>query len=520
MANTKTAVIDASRGKNIFHRNSVASIRLIEDFVIKHTNIDIYSSSDSDNSVDDTISLKSNSASKKKELRIKTLQSKKTRCEDLEYKLKILDTTIAFLAISGVVLAIQDFESNYSDNKDERYLQSSLTNKFRIYISFTTIISIILAVVRSITSYNLKRERKMFLEDKIKSYFFTSSFPLLVVEILLVSVHCPPYLDHEFEFKQLSGVLYVNFSSICLSIMTLRVILLLRLISHYSKWATVDVQIICRENDVNRPLNFALKAILKDMPQLLLLPGFAISTVALGVALQVYERPFNEDNYMSSTTNCGGESEITTSTLDYTFLYNAEWLVLLTMTTVGFGDFYPRTHMGRLIAIIAAIWGTFLISLMIIMFNNFVSFSRGEEKCYKLLKKIIESRELREYAKKFIKASIEAHLYKKNHKLSPNDPLLAMRIAQINHYKKMYKEKVLDVKFRNNDIREVLIELNQSFSMDLEKLKKIVANAQEMENQLDVLLESQKKTLEVLLSCSKFSRDVENMMVFSQGGLR
>jgi len=36
------------------------------------------------------------------------------------------------------------------------------------------------------------------------------------------------------------------------------------------------------------------------------------------------------------------------------------------MTTVGFGDFVPKTQLGRVIAILACIWGNFLISLMVI----------------------------------------------------------------------------------------------------------------------------------------------------------
>jgi len=42
------------------------------------------------------------------------------------------------------------------------------------------------------------------------------------------------------------------------------------------------------------------------------------------------------------------------------------WCVIITMTTVGFGDFVPKTYLGRVIAILACIWGNFLISLMVI----------------------------------------------------------------------------------------------------------------------------------------------------------
>jgi hypothetical protein len=40
------------------------------------------------------------------------------------------------------------------------------------------------------------------------------------------------------------------------------------------------------------------------------------------------------------------------------------------MATVGYGDIAPVTLFGRLVAIAAAIWGTFLISLLILSVGN------------------------------------------------------------------------------------------------------------------------------------------------------
>jgi voltage-gated potassium channel Kch len=36
------------------------------------------------------------------------------------------------------------------------------------------------------------------------------------------------------------------------------------------------------------------------------------------------------------------------------------------MTTVGYGDVSPQTLFGKFVAIAAALWGTFLISLLIL----------------------------------------------------------------------------------------------------------------------------------------------------------
>lgn len=48
---------------------------------------------------------------------------------------------------------------------------------------------------------------------------------------------------------------------------------------------------------------------------------------------------------------------------DFTLYVNSFWFVGATMTTVGYGDFYPNTFLGRLIAYLIFLAGLFLISL-------------------------------------------------------------------------------------------------------------------------------------------------------------
>jgi hypothetical protein len=59
---------------------------------------------------------------------------------------------------------------------------------------------------------------------------------------------------------------------------------------------------------------------------------------------------------------------------------NNFWLTLVTITTVGYGDGYPATHLGRFIMTIACIFGMFMFSLIIKFFNdNFTSVSTSHE---------------------------------------------------------------------------------------------------------------------------------------------
>jgi len=54
---------------------------------------------------------------------------------------------------------------------------------------------------------------------------------------------------------------------------------------------------------------------------------------------------------------------------------NPVWLSFMTMTTVGFGDIYPRTHMGRVIGVLVCLGGMILISLLVKLLTGVVDFN-------------------------------------------------------------------------------------------------------------------------------------------------
>ena len=49
---------------------------------------------------------------------------------------------------------------------------------------------------------------------------------------------------------------------------------------------------------------------------------------------------------------------------------NAVWCIIITMGTVGYGDYSPTSYLGRLIAFIAAISGIILASLLILTLSE------------------------------------------------------------------------------------------------------------------------------------------------------
>jgi hypothetical protein len=66
-------------------------------------------------------------------------------------------------------------------------------------------------------------------------------------------------------------------------------------------------------------------------------------------------------------------------------LLNSFWNVIITMTTVGFGDFYPKSVYGRLIGVLVCCWGVFIVSFFVVTLNNMLNFNANEDKSYNIL---------------------------------------------------------------------------------------------------------------------------------------
>ena len=62
--------------------------------------------------------------------------------------------------------------------------------------------------------------------------------------------------------------------------------------------------------------------------------------------------------------------------------------MIVTMTTVGYGDYYPSSTLGRIIGIIACIFGIFLISMMIVTITNLLNFEGTENNVFLILTRI------------------------------------------------------------------------------------------------------------------------------------
>lgn len=122
---------------------------------------------------------------------------------------------------------------------------------------------------------------------------------------------------------------------------------------------------------------FALRSLLKSRPYSVLSIVIILVASCLAYMLKIIEGP---------VYNILPDSKVNYN--NYSSFENCIWTVLVTMTTVGYGDFYPNTNLGRLILISTAIIGTILISLAVIMLQEGFTMNPIEDNAYRFYERI------------------------------------------------------------------------------------------------------------------------------------
>jgi hypothetical protein len=141
---------------------------------------------------------------------------------------------------------------------------------------------------------------------------------------------------------------------------------------------------------------FTLKALMKQRPFLSIFINFIISILTFGFAARAFERSFYEDREYAVI------GPLNPLYQNYNYVWNSFWLIVVTMSTVGYGDFYPITHFGRFVVVIASFWGMVIVSQFIYTMEIQSNFNSSQSKAYELLERLQKRRDLETTAGNFI----------------------------------------------------------------------------------------------------------------------
>lgn len=136
---------------------------------------------------------------------------------------------------------------------------------------------------------------------------------------------------------------------------------------------------ICRIYGTKCNVYFGFKCLFNNRPLYFLLVIFVTMLFVFGEMVRL-----SEDNVPSSSLG---------------IFSNSLWCVMITMGTVGYGDYYPHTFLGRVILFFASITGIIIASLLILTLSTYLSMELSENKAHITMHRLVLRDRMEELAK-------------------------------------------------------------------------------------------------------------------------
>ena len=180
-----------------------------------------------------------------------------------------------------------------------------------------------------------------------------------------------------------------------------RIYIILRYVLFISKFMNPRSVRVCVINGCSANHMFAIKGLVKQRPFIFIFVTLIVTIFLFGYSLKVFEGPLSE-----------------VSNQDFNLLSNAMWNVIITLTTTGYGELYPKSNFGRMCGIAVCFWGTFMVSFFVVTVSNLLTYSASEEKSYTLLLRLHYKEVLKKCAVNVLNDAFKQHLVKIRY---PND---------------------------------------------------------------------------------------------------
>lgn len=157
----------------------------------------------------------------------------------------------------------------------------------------------------------------------------------------------------------------------------LRLYFITRSLLNTSTYVEPRAQRVCQLFGCEANFIFSIKVMMKDSPNMFIGASMMLSIFVFSYTTRLFERAVNTD---------------------FQSIFHAFWYTLVTMTTVGYGDYYPRTAIGKFICLICSFWGVFIVSLYVVSLTNMLHFNSTQKKSYLLLLRLKEKEKVMTHA--------------------------------------------------------------------------------------------------------------------------
>jgi len=309
--------------------------------------------------------------------------------DTLYYKLRIIDYLIFFFAWTGGLFAVIACEYNmkfvYSPDDGELnhlgiFIQDDekthrMVTTLRVFNFLFTLTTMALLFIHYVLILRIKK-MKMIL-GLGQTLLSSGLWKALFLEIFLNFWLMPPGVDGWVLVSTRSsgspGTPVMTETILTIILLFCRSYHILKIIAVHSRFNRYNCQKICLENNTVGDSLFALKAEFKSHPLFILSIILVISIFVFGYSVRTVELFY----MFGQTVN---------KAQDWMYFWSGFWCVIVTMSTVGYGDLYPVSILGRAIIILACLWGILLITMIITAVAVSIEFNPQERGAYENIK--------------------------------------------------------------------------------------------------------------------------------------
>ena len=302
----------------------------------------------------------------------------------IQQKMHFIDLIILLSTIMSAILAVIASESFVTfslppdatlNNVNMIFLTTTTVTTLRSLVLVCTIIIETLLIIHYILLLKFYKIKELYFPED--TLFSSGLYKYLLIELFLNFFHSPPNLNFIIQVSQRDPSMPPGnfqsdffFTNVLLFFRSYQII---KYFAFYSKWNSYMNEKICMESKSPPTILFVIKAEFKDNPFIMLGTIMLISIFVFGYSLRSVEMFFMNGQDPSKV-------------FDWRYFWNGLWCIIITMSTVGFGDFYPISLLGRTIAVLSCFWGAFLISMMVAGLTNAVEFNSQESISYDSIK--------------------------------------------------------------------------------------------------------------------------------------
>ena len=381
------------------------------------------------------------------------------------------DAFSAVFANLGLILAILDYEFTYSpdrthDNCKEEVFTTQIFRWFNVVFTAAAVVFILLRHKTKLDWIRIRAEaRQGKAADPLKRRFFSLG---LVLELVLLALFPYPFLTGCMELPQhyrngLNAHIYGNThlcytrTEVMIFFMFGRLFFLLRSMFEYVPYQDALATGICGPYHVKANIRFSIKCLFKMHPMRMMLFLIIVSLPFIAYLLRLVERPFEDLSYNDLGTYS-----------------TAMWCTAVTVATIGYGDYYPHTNLGRLICALAGTWGVVMFSVVVFIIQDGMDLTKRQNICFVKIRKV-------RAAGRAVLLALQYNHYR-NHFGSDDPRTLDIHkqlthasshshkaLASINKYSIRREEEITDISSSVRDIRRQLGYLTRQLEHVLDK---------------------------------------------------